>query len=414
MSKSHHVIVGASIAGVSAAVSMRENGFDGSITIVEAENRAPYERPPLSKSADDPDKALRPLLPPDDYSARKIDLRLGTRVERLDVDRKRVVLGDGDELHADQVLLATGVSARRLGVPGEDLDNVLTLRNADDASSIFSRFASGGPLVIVGGGFIGLEAAAVARTLGIDVTIVEAEELPLLRPLGRSAAELVMELHRGRGVRVLTTRSVSAFLGTTAVEQVQLADGETLPAATVIVGCGVVPNDQLAAAAGVYCDKGIVGDAFGRTSLQSIWAAGDVVSRPHPCLAGRERIEHWDVALRHGTAVGASMVGHATPSNELLYYWSDQYGLTLQAYGRGRPGDEIVLRDGATPDRFLVFWLRNGTLAAVAGLAEPKAVRSAKGLVEARATVSPAQLADPSTNLRDLARDVSRRTSATV
>ncbi|MFZ2172497.1 MAG: FAD-dependent oxidoreductase [Rhodococcus sp. (in: high G+C Gram-positive bacteria)] len=413
MSTTHHVIVGASIAGVSAAVSMREKGFDGSITIIEAENRQPYERPPLSKTAD-PESALRPLLPPDSYSAKQIDLRLGTTVERLDVDRRRVVLGDGDELRADLVLLATGVSARRLGVPGEDLDHVLTLRNADDASRIFSGFSSGGPLVIVGGGFIGLEAAAVARTMGIDVTVVETEELPLLRPLGRSAAELMMELHRQHGVRVLTNHTVAAFLGTTAVEQVQLTGGETLPAASVIVGCGVVPNDELASAAGVYCDGGVVVDVSGRTSNPWIWAAGDVANQPHPHVARRERIEHWDVALRHGTAVGASMVGHVTENSELPYFWSDQYGLTLQAYGRGRPGDRIVLREGATPDRFVAFWLRNGYLAAVAGLAETKSVRAAKKLVEARAAISPAVLADPSTNLRELTRNLASKPAVTV
>lgn len=413
MSARHHVIVGAGIAGVSAAVAMRENGFDGRITVVDAEHRQPYERPPLSKNAD-PESSLRPILPADTYSAKGIDLRLGSRVDRLDVDNQRVVLQGGEELHADQILLTTGVSARHLGIPGEDLDNVATLRDADDATKIFSGLATGGPLVIIGGGFIGLEAAAVAQSMGLEVTVIEAAELPLLRPLGRQAAELLTELHRQRGVRILTNQTVAEFSGSGAVEQVHLANGEILPAATVVIGCGVVPNDHLASAAGVYCNDGVVVDAVGRTSHPWVWAAGDVANQPHPYAARRERIEHWDVALRHGTAVGASMAGSETRNDELPYFWSDQYELTLQSYGRATAGDQVVVRDGATPDRFLMFRLRNGHLTSVTGIGEPKAVRAAKKLVELGAVIPVEQLTDPSTNLRELTRSNTQRASVSA
>jgi 3-phenylpropionate/trans-cinnamate dioxygenase ferredoxin reductase component len=411
MSAESVVIVGASIAGVSAAVAIRDHGFDGSITLVDAEDHEPYERPPLSKTAD-PQKAVRPLLPAAAYADKRIDLVTGVMVDRLDIDNHRVVLQDRTSIHADQVLLTTGVSARRLGVPGEDLENVLTLRNADDAARMFTRLASGGPLVVIGGGLIGLEAAAVARGMGIEVTVVEYEPLPLLRPLGQSTAELILQLHRAQGVRVLTGQSAASFDGTTAVQEVVLSTGERLPAATVIVGCGVTPNDSLAAAAGVHCNDGIVVDSNGRSSHPWIWSAGDVANQPHPHLERRARIEHYDVAMRHGSAVGATIAGHATENTELPYFWSDQYGLTLQMYGRARPGDRVIIREGAAPNRFLSFWLRDGRLGAVAGLGEAKSVRAAKNLVEVAAVIDPLVLADPSTDLRQLARTATQAAGA--
>lgn len=408
MSTPHHVIVGAGIAGVSAAVAMRDHGFGGRITLVDAEPHLPYERPPLSKT----DAALRPLLAVNAYADKQIDLRLGTLVEGLDLDRRRVLLGDGDDIEADRVLLATGVAARRSGASGEDLDGVLTLRTADDAVRLFTQLDRGGPLVVVGGGFIGLEAAALASERGLDVAVVETGELPLLGPLGPTVADLVTTLHRDRGVRIYTGVTVAEFSGANRVEQVRLTSGVSLPAATVIVGCGVVPNEVLADRSGTHCDGGIVADRIGRTSHPWLWTAGDVASQPHPHVEGRSRIEHWDVARRHGTAVGASMVGIPTENTEVPYFWSDQFGLTLQMFGRGRRGDKIVLREGSTPEKFLAFWLRNGSVVGVAGLDEAKAVRAGKKLVELAPSLDPAVLADPSVDLRALYKRVARSVAA--
>lgn len=402
----HHLIVGAGIAGVSAAIAMRDRGFDGRITLVDSECHAPYERPPLSKT----NSALRPLLQPETYVDKRIDLRLGTRVIGLDVDRHRVLFDDGDDAAADQVLLTTGVAPRRLGAPGEGLDGVLTLRTADDAAQVFAGLDRGGPLVVVGGGFIGLEAAAVAVERGIEVSLIETGNLPLSRPLGPALAELVTQLHRQLGVQVYTEATAAEFLGKGRVERVRLSTGVMLSADTVIVGCGVVPNEALAGNSGVYCNGGIVADRTGRTSNPWLWTAGDVACQPHPHAAQRERIEHWDVARRHGTAVGASMVGVPTENTEAPYFWSDQYGLTLQMFGRGRQGDRIVVRDGSTPEKFLAFWLRNGLVAAVAGMDEPKAVRAGKKLVEVSAFVDPAILKDRDLDVRALAKKVGQAT----
>jgi 3-phenylpropionate/trans-cinnamate dioxygenase ferredoxin reductase subunit len=396
----HHVVIGASAAGVSAAMAMRTSGFEGRITLVDASSHLPYERPPLSKTFP---VSLRPIVSEQAYADHGIELRRGERAMELDAAAQAVVLEGGERLRADAVLLATGVSARTLGVPGERLGNVLTLRDADDAARLAERLDAGGPLVIVGGGFIGLEAAAVARSRGLDVTVVELLPVPLLPVLGADAGGRVRRLHEDRGVRFRLRATVTEFTGREEVDGV-VSGGERLPAATVIVGCGVVPSDALARQAGVDCRAGVVVGAYGRTNKGWIWAAGDVASLVNPHVEGRQRIEHWDVAMRHGAAVGASMAGRSTPYADVPYFWSDQYGLRLQMYGRGHADDEIVTRAAATAESFLAFWLRGGRLVAAAGIGAAKDLRAARSLIEARAEVPPSVLADQGSSLRALTR----------
>lgn len=401
--RSHYVIVGGSIAGVSAAVAMRTAGFDGRISIVEASAYLPYERPPLSKSLAhlrDPS----PILPVERYDELDIELLLGTPVTGLDITSKTLLLADGARLRADLLLLATGVSARRLNVPGERLANIFRLRDLDDARQISARLVVGGPLVIVGGGFIGLEAAAMASSLGVSVTIVEALPGLLLSALGPELGAVMAQIHHDQGVRILTGRTVTRFEEKHASAEVVLSDGQCLMAATVIVGCGVVPNDQLALGAGVRCDAGIVVDDRGRTSVDWIWAAGDVTSRQTPFTPGRQRIEHWEVARRHGAAVGAAMTGVASAPAELPYFWSEQYGHQLQMYGRPAAADVLVRRGAATPEGFVAFWLRGERMTAAAALDGARDVRAAKALIEHGVTVTSAQLSDPAVSLRALAR----------
>ncbi|EGX57319.1 pyridine nucleotide-disulfide oxidoreductase [Streptomyces zinciresistens K42] len=397
----HHVVVGGSAAGAAAALSMRASGFQGRITLVDADVYEPYERPPLSKTFEDL-AAPRPIVPPGHYADQDIQLALGARAVRLDDRRRRVVLDTGDELPADAVLLATGVSPRRLGVPGEDLGNILSLRDIHDARALAARLDAGGGLLIVGGGFIGLEAAAVARGRGLDVTVVEARPVPLAAVLDTGPARVLNRTHTERGVRFRTGRTVARFRGDGVVEEAVLDDGTRCAAATVLVGCGVTPNDGLARAAGARTDDGIVTDARGRTSHPWLWAAGDVASYVSPYTVRRGRIEHWDVARRHGTAVGATMAGRPASHSDAPYFWSDQYGRRLQMYGRRAPGDRLVTRPGSTEDGFLAFWLRDGRLVAAAGLDRPRELRAAKPLIECRARVTPEDLADPAVPLRGL------------
>lgn len=401
----HHVIIGGSAAGSAAAIAMRKQGFDGRISLVDAGVYPPYERPPLSKalSAMEEPKLIHDI---EVYREHDIELEFGHPVVSLDPATKTVHVEGGIELHADAVLLATGVSARRLDVPGAALGNVITLRDIEDARRMAARMdPAHGPLVIVGGGFIGLEAAAVARDLGIDVTVVETLPVPLLPALGRTLAELIEQLHRERGVQFMLERTVSRFIGDQQVQAVELSDGAVLPAATVVVGVGVVPNDQLANGAGVECDGGIVVDSHGRTNHPWIWAAGDVTTQTTPYTVRRQRIEHWDVALRHGAAVGANMAGAALENLEVPYFWSDQYGLQLQMYGRASAEDTFIMRPGATPTSFLAFWMRDGLLTAAAGMEQSKELRATKPLIERRVPVSAAALGDPSVSLRSLVRN---------
>ncbi|MFD5809110.1 NAD(P)/FAD-dependent oxidoreductase [Rhodococcus aetherivorans] len=401
----HHVVVGAGAAGLAAASAMRDNGFAGRITVFDADPHTPYERPPLSKEYLS-DRRLREIVAETEYRRLDIELRVGVGVRRLRPSDRRIDTSDGEELVADRVLLTTGVAARRLDVPGAALGNILTLRDAADAAALSARLRAGGPLVVVGGGFVGLEVAAAAVDRGIDVTVVELGELPLLAAVGPEIARRICRLHTERGVRILTRRTVDAFAGSRTVESVRLSTGERLDAATVVVGCGVVPNDGLARQAGVACADGITVDDLGRSSDPWIWAAGDIAAHVNPHLGHRGRIEHWDVARRHGAAVGASMAGNATVNREIPYFWSHQYQHTLQMYGRGRPGDRVIVRDSTTEPGFVAFWVRDGRVAAAAALDEPRDVRSAKILAENRIAVPDETLRFAGTDLRRLVRQL--------
>jgi 3-phenylpropionate/trans-cinnamate dioxygenase ferredoxin reductase component len=385
-----HVIVGASAAGISAALAMRRAGFDAPLTIIDQDPNLPYERPPLSKSLlGEGVGALKPILAREAYAEAGIDLMLGETVEALNPATHRLRLSRGQTSSADKVLLALGVRARRLEVPGSGLENVLTLRDATDAARLTGRLQAGGPLVVVGAGFIGLELAALARTHGIAVTAIEVAPLPLAALFGPEIGHLVRQLHLDHGVRLRLGATVRQFLGHGSVEALELGDGERIEAATVVIGVGVLPRTSLASAAGAATDRaGIVVDQYGRTSEPWLFAAGDVASQPHPHLAARGRIEHWDAAMRHGAAAGKSMVGDLSAFTDAPYAWSDQYGLTYQAFGRPQPGDRLVLRDGYAPRRFLAFWLRGGRLVAVLGLDAGRDISAAKRMIEAGAVVS--------------------------
>lgn len=414
MRRSSCVIVGASAAGISAAVAMRRLDYRGRITVVDADPNPPYERPPLSKSLlDGTAGGLVPILPWSTYDDLEIDLRLGERVTAIDPGALQVRLGGGDRLDVDRLVLATGVTARRLAVPHADADNVVTLRDAADAWRLNSLLTRGGPLVVIGAGFIGLELAAVARQRGLDVTVVEAQPHPLAHVVGSEVASLVVDLHHGHGVRLITGATVERFVATgTTVEQVVLSTGRRIDAATVVVGVGVEPRTELAASALVDVDRwGVPVNEFGQTSRAWIFAAGDVASQAHPHLAARGRLEHWDVAQRHGEAVGSTVAGEPVRYKEVPYAWSDQYTGTLQIVGRPRGTDQVVLRGGATPERFLAFWLRDGRVGAVAGMDASREIGVARRMVAANMPVDSDVLADTATDLRSLLKP--RRTRTT-
>jgi 3-phenylpropionate/trans-cinnamate dioxygenase ferredoxin reductase subunit len=398
-----HVIVGASAAGLSAARELRSSGFSGDLTVVDRDRHSPYERPPLSKRlAPGTTPSLTPLI--DDQKLRELDVELvcGTGARGLDLVRHRVELDDGQMLAADAVLLATGAHPLLLRVPGAQLDGVLALRDADDAWKLNDQLAGGGPLVVVGAGFIGLELASAARSAGVGVTVVEKLTAPLAGTLGPQLSAWLLDVHRDHGVEVHLGVEVEAFAGHRHVEEVVLTDGRRLPAQTVVAGVGAGPQAGLARRAGLRCADGIVVDEHGRTSDPWVFAAGDVACQPHPHLAVPGRIEHWDSALRHGAAVGATMAGRPTLHSAVPYFWSEQYGGVLQSYGRHRSEDDLVIRGTISSDRAVAVWLRSGVPVATAGFGAAREIRAIKTMIEARTPVTVAAIADPITDLRQL------------
>ncbi|MCU1698141.1 MAG: hypothetical protein JWR34_4204 [Mycobacterium sp.] len=404
---SRYVIVGASAAGLSAAQELRSTGFSGELTVVDRDRYMPYERPPLSKSVvPGTNSPLASLV--DEETLRELDIELicGTGVRGLDMARHRVELTDGQSLTAESVLLATGARPRTLGVPGAQLDGVLQLRSATDAWKLNDRLASGGPLVVVGAGFIGLELASAARSVGVEVTVVETLAAPLAAALGPTLSSWLLDMHRTHGVGMHLGVDVEALVGHGSVEAVVLTDGRRLPAQTVVVGVGVEAEVDLARQAGLLCSDGIVVDEYGQTSDPWVFAAGDVACQPHPHLGAPGRIGHWDSALRHGAAVGATMAGRPTSHSAVPYLWSEHYGGVLQSYGRHRAGDDVVIRGSIESDRAVVVWLRSEVPVATAGFGAPREVRAIKSLIEAGAPVEAAMVADPTTDLKQLGRGV--------
>jgi|SRR4051794_23352720 len=392
-----HVIVGAGMAGAKAAQALRENGFDGGIVLVGDERELPYERPPLSKDHLRGESPLEKahVHPEDFYATNDIELRLGTRATAVDPGGRRVTLDDGTELRYDRLLLATGAVPRRPPIPrAAELDGVRVLRSAADAAALREAIRAGGPLVVVGGGWIGCEVAASARMMGADVALVELAGSPLEPVLGPRLGAWFAGLHRGHGVQLHLGTRVERLDGDGRVERVTLADGTTLDAAVVLIGVGVAPDTALAEAAGLEVSDGVVCDELLQTSAPDVFAAGDIASAWHPRYERHVRVEHWSAALNQGTAAGASMAGAGAPYERLPYFFSDQYDAGMEYIGLHAAGDRVVLRGEPESGRFQALWV-DGADRVTAGLHvnDWDAMSGIRELVEGRASVEPGALA---------------------
>jgi NADPH-dependent 2,4-dienoyl-CoA reductase/sulfur reductase-like enzyme len=365
------VIVGGGLAGAQAAQTLRAEGCADPIVIIGAETERPYERPGLSKgflTGTEPREKLF-VHPPDWYAEHEVSLRSGVTATAIDPARHVVHLADGEPVPYTKLLLATGATPRRLPVPGADLDGVLSLRTLADAERLAARLVRDAHVVVIGGGWIGLEVAAAARLAGADVTVLEATQLPLQRVLGQDVARVFAELHRANGVRLMTGVSVSRLHGTGAVESVELGDGTRLPADLVVVGVGVSPNVDLAEAAGLDVHDGVLTDESLRTVAPDIFAAGDIANAYHPMLGRSLRTEHWANARYGGRAAGKAMLGLDVVYDRVPYFYTDQYDLGMEYRGHADPGERVVFRgstdpvDGKTPT-FSAFWTRDGRVLA--------------------------------------------------
>ncbi|WP_020574523.1 NAD(P)/FAD-dependent oxidoreductase [Actinopolymorpha alba] len=397
------VIVGASLAGARAAEALRAEGFDGRIVLVGEESERPYERPPLSKGVllgnDEPSVAY--VHPQEWYAEHAVELRLGVRAQRLDAGGHEVELADGDVLPYDKLLLTTGSSVRRLRVPGGDLDGVLYLRTMADSLRLKESFAAGARVVVVGAGWIGLEAAAAARTHGADVVVVEPHPTPLHAVLGPEMGNVFADLHRDHGVEFRFGQGVAEFRGAEgSVRAVVTEDGTELPADVVVVGIGIQPNTELAEAAGLAVDNGVLTDSSLQTSNPDVFAAGDVARWQSPLYGRQIRVEHWANAQDGGTAAGRSLLGGGGAYDAVPFFFTDQYDLGMEFGGDlGSGYDDVVVRGEAKAREFVAFWLRQGRVVAGMNVNVWDVQDDVQALIRSGRPVDARKLADGSTGL---------------
>ncbi|GAA1954442.1 FAD-dependent oxidoreductase [Nocardioides panacihumi] len=353
------VVIGAGLAAANAVETLRESGFDGSITVVGREPHPPYERPPLTKgflTGADPIEAAFPH-DTDWYADKSIRLLSGTAATGIDRDTGTVTLDTGETLSYDALLLATGASPRVPDLPGAE--SALYVRTIDDSQRLKAAFEQGGRVAIVGGGWIGLEVAAAARGYGRDVTVIEQFDLPLGHILGAEIATYLRDLHVRNGVDVRTGVTVSAITP----EGVETSTG-AVPADIVVVAVGVAPDVELAVAAGLEVEDGIVVDEHLRTSDPRIYAAGDVANASNTALGRRVRVEHWDNAIRQGKLAGRVIGGEDAAYDWLPYFYTDQFDFSMEYVGRSAPGDEVVVRGSLADNEFIAYWLSGTTVTA--------------------------------------------------
>ena len=400
------VIAGAGLAGAKAAESLRQAGFDGKIIMLGAEAERPYERPELSKGFLQGTKERESVFvhPENWYADNDVDLRTGSVVTDIDRPGKTVVMPSGQRIGYDKLLLATGAAPRHLNVPGGE--TACYLRTIGDAERLRAAISGGGRVVVVGGGWIGLETAAAARSYGADVTVVEPQPTPLHAVLGPELGEHFARLHHRHGVELRLGVGVSEIHK----DGVGLSNGERVGADVVVVGVGAKPSTRLAEDAGLTVGDGIVVNPRLQTSDPDIYAAGDVASAEHPGIGEHVRVEHWANALHQGLAVGPCMLGTGTPYENVPYFYTDQFDLGMEYAGHVRPGgyDRVVFRGDRDKGEFIAFWVGEGRVLAGMNVNVWDVSDQIQALVRAGwrgITVSPERLADPDVPLGSLVAD---------
>ncbi len=400
----HVVVVGAGQAGVSVVARLRQQGHGGPITLIGAESALPYQRPPLSKGylLGEMGMDRLALRSADYYADQAITLRLGTAVTGIDAGRRRIMLGT-EEMAYDHLVLATGSVPRRLpAAVGGELRGVHVVRTLADVDAQRPEFVAGRRLVIVGGGYIGLESAAVAAKLGLDVTVLEMAPRILARVAASETADHLRALHQAHGVRILEATGLERLVGEAGhVVAARLTDGREIPADFVIAGVGILPACALAEAAGLAIDNGIRTDARGRTSDPHIWAAGDCAS--FPWQGGRLRLESVQNAIDQAEVVADNILGAALDYVPVPWFWSDQYDAKLQIAGLNTGHDRVVTR-GPVGDAVSFWYFRGDTFLAVDAVNDPRAYMVGKRLLETGRSVDPGAVADPASDLKALLR----------
>ena len=401
------VIIGGGLAGAKAAEELREQGFDGTITIVGAEYHLPYERPPLSKGylmgTEPREKAF--VHTAAWYADHDVDVLSGLRAVALDTAKHTVRLDDDRSLAWDRILLATGAQPRRVSVPGSEAEGIRYLRDLEDSEALHKELAGGGRRVVsVGAGWIGLEVTAAARELGNEVTVIGRETIPLEGPLGPELGGVFRRLHEQHGVDFRLPADLVSFEAAEGRVTGVVTDAGTIPADLVVVGIGAIPDTALAQAAGLEVDNGILVDASLAASAPDVFAAGDVANAQHPVLGSRMRNEHWQTAISTGRAAARAMLGQPVSFDEIPYFYTDQYdlGMEYSGYGPLTRGAEVVYRGDVESREFLAFWVQDGLVVAGMNVNIWDVNDQVQRLIRDRVPVDRARLADPGVPLEQL------------
>ena len=398
------VIIGGSHAAVQLVISLRQNGWEGQITVVSEEPHMPYHRPPLSKAylAGDSSEEQLALRAPAAYEKLDVNFMLGVSVKRIDTQAYKLELDNNQTLPFSKLALCTGARARPLPIPGADLQGVHYLRTMDDVGGIQQSAASAKTAVIIGGGYIGLETAASLRKLGIAVTILETESRLLKRVASETTSEFYLRLHQQHGTDIRCNTMATAIEGDAAVTRVVCGDGNKISADMVIIGIGVIPNTELACDAGLDVDNGVLVNEFAQTSHRDIVAAGDCTNHPNPMLKTRLRLESVPNATEQAKAAAASICGIEKQYAELPWFWSDQYDVKLQIAGMNQGYTDAVIRGDSGSSSFSVFYLKDNLILAADCINRPKDFMLAKKLIMQGKPTEAAALADETTELKTL------------
>ncbi|AQV97953.1 pyridine nucleotide-disulfide oxidoreductase [Cupriavidus necator] len=391
------IVIGAGQAGGWAAQTLRKEGFTGRLVLIGDESHPPHERPPLSKAvlAGEAAPESLTLLKPDAFHALALEWRHATHVTRIDRPAKCIETANGEAIPYDKLILCTGGKARHLAVPGSDSAPVYTLRRIEDALALAPALGPGRAIVVIGGGWIGLEVAATARKKGAEVTVVEAQGRLCERTVPAQVSEHLLALHHSHGTRVLLGAGVEQVSRSADGRSVVgLTNGSELPCDAIVVGVGLVPNDQLARDSGLACEGGVIVDARCQTSDPDIFAAGDVAVTPNPWAGRRLRLESWQNAQEQGIAAARSALGLEVNYQPLPWFWSDQYDMNLQIYGVPSLAHRVVARGNPGADSFVLFYLDGNVVKAAIGHNAARDLRFARRLIEQNKPVDADQLAD--------------------
>ena len=395
------VIIGCGQAGGQAAASLRQEKYEGPITMIGQEPYIPYQRPPLSKQylSGEQEKEKLSLRQESFYSEKEINLMLETSVLSLDPHKKELQLENDETVTYDKLLVATGGRPRKLEVDGHTLKGIHYLRNIDDVDAIKTQMSTSQNLVIVGGGYIGLEVASVAIKRGLTVSVLEMESRILERVTTEEMSAFYHQLHTDEGVNILTSTQAKAFKGSDTVERVVCGDHE-IPADLVIIGIGILPNTEMAEAAGLETNNGLVVDEQCRTSNEHIFAAGDCTNHPNPILNRRLRLESVPNAMEQGRVAASNMLGGSKSYASMPWFWSDQYEHKLQMVGFSKDSDQSIIRGDMASKSFTVFYLKDDSIIAADSVNNPKEFMASKQLVGKKASIE--ALADTSIELKTL------------